>query len=292
MLGPIGNQLIVLVKDTSLVSAIGVMELTLTGKVIDRAQRRLVRDLHRHRRSSIWLTTALVGAAFRLAEHRYAGRSEPWPTCSSETCPTCSAAPSSRSGSRLPSSLLSTLLGIVVGTVGAVGGPAARALVTAYIFVLRGIPVLVVMFLGYYAFPAMGYRVNAYVAVGIAQIVYAGAFVAEIVRSAILSVPSGQIAAARSLGMRRRKILPRSSSRRPSASPSPRCSTTALTTIKQTSYASIVGAWELTYAAREVVERTLASFQIFLGVMAIYFVICYPLAVLSRWCERRFVVAH
>jgi ABC-type amino acid transport system permease subunit len=67
---------------------------------------------------------------------------------------------------------------------------------------------------------------------------------------------------------------------------------TSLTTIKQTSYASVVGAWELTYAAREVVQRTLAAFQIFLGVMAIYFCICYPLGVVSRWWERRFVVAH
>ena len=188
--------------------------------------------------------------------------------------------------------LLSTALGIVLGTIGAVGGPAARALVTAYIFVLRGIPVLVVMFLGYYAFPAMGYRVNAYVAVGIAQIVYAGAFVAEIVRSAILSVPSGQVAAARSLGMRRRKILTQVVIPQAIRIAIPPLLNTALTTIKQTSYASIVGAWELTYAAREIVERTLASFQIFLGVMAIYFVICYPLAVLSRRLERRFVVVH
>jgi polar amino acid transport system permease protein len=62
--------------------------------------------------------------------------------------------------------------------------------------------------------------------------------------------------------------------------------------VKQTSYASIVGAWELTYAAREIVERTLASFQIFLGVMAIYFAICYPLSLLARWYEKRLTVAH
>jgi ABC-type amino acid transport system permease subunit len=60
----------------------------------------------------------------------------------------------------------------------------------------------------------------------------------------------------------------------------------SLTAIKQTSYASVVGVWELTYAALEIVERTLASFQIFLGVMAIYFIICYPLSMLARWCER------
>jgi His/Glu/Gln/Arg/opine family amino acid ABC transporter permease subunit len=187
---------------------------------------------------------------------------------------------------------LSTLLGFIIGTLGAVGGRTTRALVTAYIFILRGIPVLVVMFLGYYAFPALGYRANAYVAVGAAQIVYAGAFVAEIVRSAILSVPAGQIAAARGLGMPRAKILVHVVFPQAVRLAIPPLLNTSLTTIKQTSYASVVGAWELTYAAREVVERTLAAFQIFLGVMAIYFCICYPLAALSRWCEGRFIVAH
>src|SRR6266540_4411860 len=100
-----------------------------------------------------------------------------------------------------------TLLGIGIGILATIGGRVLQRLITAYIFILRGIPVLVVMFLGYYAFPAMGYRVNAYVAVGVAQIIYVSAFAAEIVRSAILSVPSAQIAAARSLGMRRGAIL-------------------------------------------------------------------------------------
>lgn len=180
-----------------------------------------------------------------------------------------------------------TLLGIGMGILTTVGGRIVQRMVTAYIFILRGIPVLVVMFLGYYAFPALGYRVNAYVAVGVAQIIYVGAFAAEIVRSAILSVPSGQIAAAKSLGMRRLAILSQVILPQATRIAIPPLLNNSLTAIKQTSYASVVGVWELTYAAREVVERTLASFQIFLGVMAIYFVICYPLSLLARWCEKR-----
>ena len=128
--------------------------------------------------------------------------------------------------------------------------------------------------------------------VGVAQIIYVSAFVAEIVRSAIVSVPSGQVAAARSLGMRRSTILREILLPQAVRIAIPPLLNNALTTIKQTSYVSVVGVWELTYAAREVVERTLASFQIFLGVMAIYFVICYPLSLLARWCERRATVAH
>jgi ABC-type arginine transport system permease subunit len=53
---------------------------------------------------------------------------------------------------------------------------------------------------------------------------------------------------------------------------------TSIVMIKSTSYAAIVGAWELTFAARETVERTLATFEIFGAVMLFYFVICWPLS--------------
>jgi polar amino acid transport system permease protein len=185
-----------------------------------------------------------------------------------------------------------TLLGVIVGLCANVGGRLVQALVTTYVFVLRGIPVLVVMLLGYYAFPVLGFRANAYLAVGVAQVIYIGAFVAEIVRSAVLSVPAGQIAAAKSLGMLRIGILRHVVLAQAARIAVPPLLNNSLTAIKQTSYVSVVGAWELTYAAREIVERTLAAFQIFLGVMAIYFLICYPLSLLARWCEKRLLVAH
>lgn len=187
---------------------------------------------------------------------------------------------------------LGTLLGVALGIVATSRSRVARTIVAGYVFVLRGIPVLVVMFLGYYAFPAFGLRVSAYVAVGIAQIVYVAAFIAEIVRSAIVSVPEGQIAAARSLGMRRHAILRQVILPQATRIAIPPLLNSALTAVKQTSYASVVGVWELTYAAREIVERTLAAFQIFLGVMAIYFLICYPLSVAARWSERRLSFVH
>jgi polar amino acid transport system permease protein len=73
VLGPLGNQLIVLIKDTSLVSAIGVMELTLTGKmVIERSAASF--EIFAAVALFYLLVTAAVGAGFRLAELRYAGR--------------------------------------------------------------------------------------------------------------------------------------------------------------------------------------------------------------------------
>jgi hypothetical protein len=74
VLGPIGNQLIVLIKDTSLVSAIGITELTLTGKmVIERSAASF--EVFIAIALFYLAMTTVVGAAFRFAEHRYAGRS-------------------------------------------------------------------------------------------------------------------------------------------------------------------------------------------------------------------------
>ena len=73
MLGPLGNQLIVLIKDTSLVSAIGVMELTLTGKVMIERSAASFEIFIAIAVFYLGVTTA-VGVAFRLAEQRYAGR--------------------------------------------------------------------------------------------------------------------------------------------------------------------------------------------------------------------------
>jgi polar amino acid transport system permease protein len=73
VLGPLGNQLIVLIKDTSLVSAIGVMELTLTGKmVIERSAASF--EIFVAVALFYLIVTAAVGAGFRLAEQRYGGR--------------------------------------------------------------------------------------------------------------------------------------------------------------------------------------------------------------------------
>jgi polar amino acid transport system permease protein len=187
---------------------------------------------------------------------------------------------------------LGTVVGVVIGILSVLAPAVIRWMITAYVFVFRGTPVLVLMFLAYFALPAFGLMINVFVAVGGALVLYTGSFVAEITRGAILSIPRGQVDAAKSLGMRwglilRQIILPQALKMS-----LPPLLNNSVIMIKATSYASIVGVWELTYAAREIVERSLAAFQIFLGVMAIYFLICYPLSVLARRLEKRAAFIH
>lgn len=184
------------------------------------------------------------------------------------------------------------VLGLATGVLSVIAPAPIRWMIATYVFAIRGIPVLVWLFLSYYALPAMKIFVNDFVAVTGALVVYTAAFVTEIVRGAILSIPRGQIDAAKAIGMRRATymrlvILPQAIK-----VSIPPLLNTSIMMIKASSYVSVVGVWELTYAAREVVERTLAPFQIFFGVMLIYFLICYPLALGAQHLERRFAYQH
>jgi polar amino acid transport system permease protein len=185
-----------------------------------------------------------------------------------------------------------SVLGVILGIAAVSRFTAARVAIDAYIFLTRGIPVLVLMFVTYYAFPALGYRVSNYTAVIVALVLYAAAFYTDVVRGALLAIPKGQTEAAKSLGVRRRWIVldilvPQAV--KPSIAP---WLNTSIVMVKSTSYASIVGAWELTFASKEIVERTLATFEVFSAVMLFYFVICYPLSLLARRLEKQAAVVN
>lgn len=181
-----------------------------------------------------------------------------------------------------------SILGILLGVVGAIGRGPIKAIITAYVFIIRGIPILVLMFLAYFALPAFGINIKNIYAVGIALTLYTGAYVTEIIRGSIIAVPKGQVMAAKALGMRWYKILIQVTIPQALRLAIPPFLNNSVIMVKATSYASIVGVWELTYASTEVSERTLAPFEIFLGVMFLYFIICYPLSIASQWLEKRF----
>jgi polar amino acid transport system permease protein len=203
-------------------------------------------------------------------------------------------------GKGLLQTLWMAALGIVLGTlVGAGLGVAAlspsrvlRGVIDAYIFLTRGVPILVLMFVTYYAFPAMGYRVSPYTAVTVALVFYAGAFYTDVMRGALQAVPKSQTEAAKSLGLSRTWIILDVLLPQALKSSVPPWLNTSIVMVKSTSYSAIVGAWELTYAAKETVERTLATFEIFGAVMLFYFLICDPLSRLARRLEQQTAIVQ
>ena len=157
---------------------------------------------------------------------------------------------------------------------------------------IRGIPLLVLLTFTYYLLPLTGIDLPPFWGVVLVIALYYAAFMSEVFRAGILSLPQAQWDAARSLGMTRRLMLQIVILPQALRLASPPFVSLCVNLVKATSLVSIVGLWELTMASREIVERTLAPFQIFIGAAAIYFCICYTLALYGRYLERRVLHGH
>jgi ABC-type amino acid transport system permease subunit len=157
---------------------------------------------------------------------------------------------------------------------------------------MRGVPLLVLLFAMYYMLPYTGIDISATAGGIIVIALYFGAFMAEVFRAAILSVPRGQWDAARALGMYGQALMLIVVVPQALRLAGPPFVNTCIMLVKGTSLVSIVGLWEVTMAGRQIVERTLAPFQVFGGVAAVYFVICYCLSRYGRWLEKRVSYVH
>jgi His/Glu/Gln/Arg/opine family amino acid ABC transporter permease subunit len=185
-----------------------------------------------------------------------------------------------------------TICGILLALVQVFGRQYARSIVVGYLYLVRGIPLLVLLTFTYYLLPLTGIDLPPFWGVVVVMALYYAAFMSEVFRAGILSLPRGQWDAARSLGMTRRQMLQIVIFPQALRLASPPFISLCANLVKATSLVSIVGLWELTMASREIVERTLAPFQIFLGAAAIYFCICYTLALYGKYLERRAVLGH
>ncbi|XPV75008.1 MAG: amino acid ABC transporter permease [Desulfovibrio sp.] len=162
-----------------------------------------------------------------------------------------------------------------------------RALSVIYIEVIRGIPLLMLIFWFYFLAPiVLGYTLPEFQSSLVAFIIFTGAYIAEIVRAGVVALPSGQMEAARGSGLShyqamRYVILPQALQ---NMIPSFVNQFVSLT--KDTSLAYIVGVNELTRAATQVNNRTLtAPMEIFLTIALLYFVVCFILTSISRRME-------
>jgi His/Glu/Gln/Arg/opine family amino acid ABC transporter permease subunit len=186
----------------------------------------------------------------------------------------------------------SALIGMVLALAKIFGAIAVRIAVEFYLYVVRGVPLLVLLFFMYFALPYSGIDLPPMFGGVLVMSLYFGAFMAEVFRAAILSVPRAQWDAARSLGMRRWLMFRIVIYPQVFRLAAPPFVNTCILLIKSTSLVSIISLWELTLAGREVAERTFAPLQIFGGVALIYFVLCYALSRYGLYLEERMRFAH
>jgi len=180
-----------------------------------------------------------------------------------------------------------TALGALWGMLRVCPVPAIQRGMTALIEGVRSIPLLLQMFFIFFGLPALGIQMPVFLSAALAMTLWMAANFAEVIRGAIESIPHGQFEAASSTGLTyvqamRSVIVPQALRRM-----LPPFVGLCTILIKDTSLASIIGVFELTRATQETIERTFRSFELYLAVAAMYFVICFALTSLSRILERR-----
>lgn len=160
---------------------------------------------------------------------------------------------------------------------------------SALVYVVRGLPLLMFIFWAYFFVPLIiGRPVAGATTMIVALVCYESAYLAEIIRAGIQSLPSGQMEAGRALGLSywqtmRRIILPQAM-----FNMLPSMLSQFISTVKETSLAYVISVQELTYAANQINSVLLTKpFEVFALLALTYFILNFCLSVLVRQVEVR-----
>lgn len=178
-------------------------------------------------------------------------------------------------------------IGLLIAACGASGHVVLRTLARAYVGTVQGIPLLAWLFIFYFGLSIVGYSLPPWIAATIGFSIYAGAFLGEIWRGALISIPKTQWEAGRAIGLTyieqlRYVIIPQAV--RVAIPPTVGF---MVQLIKNTSLAAVIGFVELTREGQLTTAATFQPFSVYLIVAALYFSLCYPLTRYSRALERK-----
>ncbi len=188
-------------------------------------------------------------------------------------------------------SALIIVFGTIIGLFGGLGllyGPApVRLALRGYVDLVRGTPLLVLIFLIFYGLPALNVEISGFQASVVSFSLFAGGHISEIIRGAVSSVAKGQTDAAKSLGL---TFWPRTAwVILPQALPIalPPWVNTAVEMVKGSSLVVLVSVNDLMFASVKIAERTGDPMPLYITAGAIYVVICLAISRFGAWLERR-----
>jgi polar amino acid transport system permease protein len=168
----------------------------------------------------------------------------------------------------------------------------ARWFAIGFIRVFQGTPLLLQLFLVFFGGDMIGVPLGAWLSVILGLSLNAGAFLGEIWRGSIQAVPTGQIEAARALGLHYGQRMLRVVAPQALRTAIPPTVGFLVNLIKSTSLAAIIGFVELTRAGQQLNNATFRPFLIFGLVALVYFVMCWPLTIVASRLERRLALAY
>lgn len=163
---------------------------------------------------------------------------------------------------------------------------------SAYITLIRGSPVLAQLFFIYFGLAELGLVLSSYQAAVIGLGANSAAYVAEIYRAGIESIPRGQIEAARSIGLRRAQVARYVTVPQMITVVLPPLANQGVMLLKETSVASLIAAPELMLRAKDLAAEYYMPLELYLVAGLMYFVLAFPLSLAIRALERRWAVVR
>lgn len=190
--------------------------------------------------------------------------------------------------------VISLFIGIIIGIIAAFAAISKRSTLKKiskwYVTLLRNTPLLVLIYLVYFGFPDLGLTMSKSTSFIFALSLYAGAYMTEVFRAGLQSIPYGILEAGQAIGLSSlqirftiqlpimfRKVLPSMSNY-------------LISLFKDTSLASAITLNELTYFARKLNVETFRVFESWLTAAALYIIACYTIAFLLRKVERKLAI--
>ena len=190
--------------------------------------------------------------------------------------------------------LLALPLGILLGLARASNLKSLSWPIGALIYVVRGTPLLMVIFWAYFFLPALtGHDTSQFTTMLAALVLFNGAYLAEVVRAGIQGLPRGQMECARALGLTywqamRTVILPQAL-----RNMLPSLVGQLVTTLKETSLGYIIGLSEVSFIAGQINAQVITQpVQVYTVLALSYFILCFGLSRGGRALETRFAEAR
>ncbi len=157
-----------------------------------------------------------------------------------------------------------------------------------YIWIFRGTPLLVQLFIVYFGLPIVGVTLDVWSAAIITFSLNIGAYASEAVRAAVLSVPKGQWEAATALGMSYAQILRRIIAPQAARISLPPLSNIFISTLKDTSLAASITMVDMFMVAQRIAARTFDPLTLYVLAALFYLIVCTFLTFLQARLEKRF----
>jgi len=182
------------------------------------------------------------------------------------------------------------VVGLAIAIAREMGGAWVSGILSSIVYVLRGIPMLVLLFIVFFGLPGIGLDVPPLVAMMLSLGLISGAYLSEVFRGAFAQVTANEILAARAMGFSRFQTLRLIELPQMIRFSVPGIVNELTTVLKFSPFAYTVGIPEITKQAMALVSTTMRGVEIYAAIGLIYFAIYRLLLVAVQWIEKRYNV--